>query len=97
MPRISALRTALQTLGVSRVQPSPRLQGGPSPLGEAAEGIKMAEIVRCPYCVQDEHFKPMLRRPDGLFVCNKCGHTAMPVKPEFKCFCQKCGELNRVA
>ena len=57
----------------------------------------MVEIVRCPYCVQDNHFKPMMFRPDGLFVCNKCGHTAMPVKPEFKCFCRKCGELNRAA
>jgi hypothetical protein len=55
------------------------------------------EIVRCPYCVLDDHFRPMLRRPEGWFVCQKCGHTAMPEKPEFKCFCRKCGELNRAA
>ncbi len=54
-------------------------------------------ILRCPYCVLGDHFKPMLSRGGGLFVCNKCGHTAMPGKPEFKCFCQKCGELNRAA
>ena len=45
-------------------------------------------ILRCPYCVLGDHFKPMLSRGGGLFVGNKCGHTAMPGKPEFKCFCQ---------
>jgi hypothetical protein len=55
------------------------------------------EIVRCPYCVLDDHVFPMLLRPGGWFVCQKCGHTAIPEKSDFKCFCQKCGELNRAA
>jgi hypothetical protein len=55
------------------------------------------EIVRCPYCVLDDHALHMLRRPGGWFVCQKCGHTAIPDKPDFKCFCQRCGELNRAA
>jgi hypothetical protein len=36
------------------------------------------EIVRCPYCVLDDHVFPMLLRPGGWFVCQKCGHTAIP-------------------
>jgi hypothetical protein len=56
------------------------------------------EIVRCPYCVLGDHFRLMLqKKPEGWFICQKCGHTTMPEKPEFKCFCQKCGELNRAA
>ena len=60
--------------------------------------LKMADqIVRCPHCVLDDHFRPMLSTPKGLFICTKCGHSANPEKPEFKCFSQKCGELNRAA
>jgi hypothetical protein len=55
------------------------------------------QVVRCPYCVVGDHFVPMLPRPEGLFTCVECGHTAIPEKPEFKCSCQKCGELNRAA
>ncbi len=66
--------------------------------GRSSERLKMAEeIVRCPYCVLDDHFRPMLHRPEGSFVCQKCGHTAIPEKPEFRCLCRKCGELNRAA
>jgi hypothetical protein len=54
------------------------------------------EIVRCPYCVLDDHFRPMSPRP-GWHICSKCSHTAIPEKPEYRCFCQKCGELNRAA
>jgi DNA-directed RNA polymerase subunit RPC12/RpoP len=57
----------------------------------------MAEqIIRCPYCVLVDRFSPMLQRP-AWFICSKCGHTAIPDKPEFRCFCQKCGQLNRAA
>ena len=52
------------------------------------------QILRCPHCVQGDHFQQMLSCWGGLFVCNKCGHTADPKKPDFKCFCHKCGELN---
>jgi hypothetical protein len=44
-----------------------------------------------------DHFVPMSPRSEGWFTCVECGHTAIPEKPEFKCFCQKCGELNRAA
>jgi hypothetical protein len=58
----------------------------------------MAEqIVCCPHCFVEDLFRPMLPRLGGWFICQKCGHTAIPEKPEFKCFCQKCGELNRAA
>jgi hypothetical protein len=66
--------------------------------GRSGEGLKMAEeIVRCPYCILDDHFRPMLQKPESWFLCSKCGHTTIPDKPDFKCFCQKCGELNRAA
>ena len=59
---------------------------------------KMAEqIVRCPYCVLGEGFRPMLSRAEYWFICQKCGHIAMPGKPGFKCFCQKCSKLSRAA
>ena len=60
--------------------------------------LKMADqIVRCPYCVLGDDFRLMLPRPGGWFVCLKCVHIVSPEKPEFKCFCQKCGELSRAA
>jgi hypothetical protein len=55
------------------------------------------QIVGCPYCVLDDHSRPMLRKPQGWFICSKCGHTAIPDKPEFKCYCLNCGLLNRAA
>jgi hypothetical protein len=54
------------------------------------------EIVRCPYCVLGDQFRPMLQWP-AWFICLSCGHAANPEKPEFKCFRQKCGGLNRAA
>jgi hypothetical protein len=58
----------------------------------------MAEqIIRCPYCVLGDDLGPTLPRAEGWFICPKCGHTAISEKPEFRCFCQKCGELNRAA
>jgi hypothetical protein len=47
----------------------------------------MAEqVVRCPYCVLGDHFRPMLQRPEW-YVCEQCGHTMIPDDPEFKCSC----------
>ena len=63
----------------------------------ATKPLATEQIVRCPYCVLGDHFRPMLPRPEGWSICLKCGHFANPEKPEFKCFCQKCGELNRAA
>jgi hypothetical protein len=55
------------------------------------------EVTRCPYCVLDDHFRPMLLKPGGWFVCQKCAHIANPGKPYYECSCQKCEDLNRVA
>lgn len=54
-------------------------------------------IVRCPYCVLGDNFRPMLAKDGGWFVCQKCGHSAMPGKPDFECYCQKCGEKKSAA
>jgi len=56
------------------------------------------EIVRCPYCVLDSEFRPMLHRPHReWFVCLSCGHMAAPADPYLKCPCQRCLEMSRVA
>ena len=58
----------------------------------------MAEqIICCPYCVLCDQARLMLPRPGGWFICLQCGHTAIPDKPEFKCFCLNCGLLIRAA
>jgi hypothetical protein len=58
----------------------------------------MAEqITYYPYCVVGDQARLMLPRPGGWFICPQWSHTAMPGKPEFRCFCQKCGELKRAA
>jgi hypothetical protein len=51
-------------------------------------------LVCCPHCVVEDQFRPMLPRSGGGFICQNCGHTAIPEKPEFS---QNCGELNRAA
>ena len=55
------------------------------------------QIVRCPYCVLGDDFRPMLPKLEGWFICSKCGHSVMPGKPDYKCRCEKCEELNRAA
>jgi len=55
------------------------------------------QVVSCPYCALGGHFQRMLPRREGWFICLNCGHSANSEKPESKCFCRKCGELNRVA
>ncbi len=58
----------------------------------------MAErILRCPYCVLENDFRPMLRKREGWFICSKCGHRANPGLAHFTCCCKKCEELNRAA
>jgi hypothetical protein len=54
----------------------------------------MADIVRCPYCVLADHFRPMLPKEGGVFRCQKCGHAVVPGNRDFKCHCQKCQELK---
>lgn len=56
------------------------------------------EIVRCPYCVLDSEFRPMLRGTrKHSFVCVSCGHLATPEDPYLKCPCPRCLEMNRIA
>ena len=57
------------------------------------------EIVRCPYCVLGNEFRPMFRK-SKKFVCISCGHAATPdapYAPYSKCACTKCQEMNRLA
>jgi hypothetical protein len=49
----------------------------------------MPEIVRCPYCVLANEFRPMVERP-GWYICERCGHTILNDDPQFKCRCQRC-------
>ena len=53
-------------------------------------------VVRCPYCVFDDQFRPMLKRPIW-YICEQCGHTVIPHDPDFKYSCRKCLKLNRAA
>ena len=55
------------------------------------------EIVRCPFCVQGNEFRPMQRRETDEFVCPKCGHMANPADSYMKCQCKRCREMNRVS
>jgi len=58
------------------------------------------EIVRCPYCVLGNEFRPMFRstvRRAKKFVCISCGHTTTPDALYSKCACPKCQEMNRLA
>lgn len=70
----------------------------------ALNGIS-EQIVRCPYCVLGNEFRPMLRRPQGRagsrlenwFVCMVCGHKATPGAQHSSCACAKCQEMDRIA
>jgi hypothetical protein len=53
----------------------------------------MADL-RCPYCVEEDEFKRMVRHFDGRFICSKCGHMVHPAAP-FRCTCWKCLQLSR--
>jgi rubrerythrin len=54
------------------------------------------QVVRCPYCLLADQFRPMLQRPDW-FICEQCGHVLLPDDPDFRCACSTCMELNRAA
>ena len=54
------------------------------------------EIIRCPYCVLDSEFQPMVRRSDESFVCLGCGHTSSPVDSSLRCLCPRCREVSRI-
>ena len=56
----------------------------------------MDEVVRCPYCVSGEEFKPMVSYVDGTFICARCGHTTRPKDEKYECRCSRCVELQRI-
>jgi predicted RNA-binding Zn-ribbon protein involved in translation (DUF1610 family) len=66
------------------------------------------EMVRCPYCVLGNEFRPMFPSTSSLtsrttfrrskkFLCVSCGHTATPDALYSKCACPKCQEMIRLA
>jgi hypothetical protein len=62
-------------------------------------GLSMDEIiVRCPFCVLDNGFRPMLSTTSGCYGCTSCGHLAIPDDHNFQCPCGRCTGLRaRVA
>ena len=53
--------------------------------------------LRCPYCVEGNHFRSMVDLtdvPGGLTFCTKCRHLAHPRDLTFKCLCANCRKLN---
>jgi hypothetical protein len=56
--------------------------------------MKYMELLRCPYCVEDDGFK-ILTPVGNRLVCLKCGHRESLDDPELVCFCPKCQERNR--
>jgi hypothetical protein len=55
-------------------------------------------IVRCPFFVLDNDFRPMLSTASGCYACTSCGHLAMPGDHNFQCPCGRCTSLRaRVA
>lgn len=59
----------------------------------------MSEVlVRCPYCVSENEFRPMFRQHGKKrFVCLSCGHIATPGAIHSTCHCPKCREMTRIA
>lgn len=53
-------------------------------------------VVRCPYCVSGDEFRPMTTVADGRFVCGKCGHLAIPSDKNLECACRKCFALGKL-
>lgn len=53
-------------------------------------------VIRCPYCVAGDEFRPMTAHRSGRYVCGKCGHLAIPDDNNFNCHCRKCEELKGI-
>ena len=53
-------------------------------------------VVRCPYCISGDEFRPMEALSGGRFACGKCGHLAIPRDKTFECACRKCFDLRAV-
>ena len=55
-------------------------------------------VVRCPFCVLDNDFRPMLPTASGCYSCTGCGHLTVPSNQKFLCPCRRCTSLRaRVA
>jgi DNA-directed RNA polymerase subunit RPC12/RpoP len=54
----------------------------------------MVKEPRCPYCVLIDDFMLLSPTGDGLFVCVKCGHVAIPENKLFQCFCRHCSAMR---
>jgi len=54
------------------------------------------KLLRCPYCVEGKQFKLMEPRDKehGWYMCDKCGHLAVPDDSHFDCRCAKCIGLS---
>ena len=52
--------------------------------------------IRCPYCVEGNHFKVMTEQEGGLWSkCGHCGHLVSPGSLLIKCNCPNCLALER--
>jgi len=51
-------------------------------------------IVRCPYCVLEDEFRPMLPMTQGKYGCASCGHLAAPGDGAFHCLCVRCAPMS---
>jgi hypothetical protein len=55
------------------------------------------ETVRCPFCVQNNEFKPMVELTagtSGTFYCTNCRHLIRTGEPAFDCLCVNCRKLK---
>lgn len=58
--------------------------------------LNKSRVIRCPYCVEQGNFKPMLAQSNGeWYICSNCGHLALPSSPLFQCTCSRCVTLER--
>jgi hypothetical protein len=55
----------------------------------------MPDPIRCPYCVQGNHFKVMTAMEGGQwFQCDRCAHMVTLTDSLFRCPCLKCFDLQ---
>lgn len=61
------------------------------------EGKATPKSLRCPYCVENREFKLLEPRlgANGWYMCNHCGHLAMPMASDFRCRCANCVGIDR--
>ncbi len=65
--------------------------------GYCSDGQSMPDPdpIRCPFCVEGNHFKVMTEKEGLWFKCDLCGHLARPMSPPPKCRCTNCLALER--